>query len=121
MDENRFVPVPSILAHDPHSRSGQAHLGALAARAKTAGHAEFLSEEEVFERLNRVAELRHKRLLANSVSHEFRDVIEIFDRLNSRGIRFRWLIMRIMREALSAALGDVRRRALQDFRNHNPA
>ncbi len=120
MDENRFIPVPRILAHDPHTARGMAQLQTLAARAKSMGHAEDLSDEEVLARLTRVAELRDKTLLINSVSHEFRDVIEIFDRLNSRGIRFRWLVMRIMREAISAMLGDARDRAMRDFRNHKP-
>ena len=121
MDENRFIPVPKILADDPRTGHGRTQLQRLAARAKLAGHAEHLSEEEVVARLTRVAELRNKTLLINSVSHEYRDVMEIFDRLNSRGIRFRWLVMRIMREAISAALGDARERAMRDFRNHKTA
>ncbi len=121
MDENRFIPVPRILANDPRTPQGRLKLQSLADRAKSAGHAEDLSDAEVLARLTQVAELREKRLLVNSVSHEFRDVIEIFDRLNSRGIRFRWLIMRIMRETISAFLGDVRARAMRDFRTHKPA
>jgi len=120
MDENRFIPVPRILAYDPNTARGVAQLQTLAARAKSAGHAEDLSDEEMLARLIRVAELRDKTLLINSVSHEFRDVIEIFDRLNSRGIRFRWLVMRVMREAISAMLGDARDRAMRDFRNDKP-
>jgi hypothetical protein len=121
MDEKRFIPVPKILAQDPYTEQGHEQLKTLAAGAKAAGHAEHLSEEDVFARLMRVAELREKSLLINSVSHEFRDVVEIFDRLNSRGIRFRWLIMRIMREAISAALGDARDRAMRDFRSQKSA
>jgi hypothetical protein len=121
MDKNRFIPVAQILANDPHTAQGRAQLQALATRAKSAGHAEHLSEEEVLARLTRVTELRDKRLLINSVSHQFRDVLEIFDRLNSRGIRFRWLVMRIMREAISAALGDARDRAMQNFRGQKSA
>ena len=120
MDENRFIPVPRILAYDPNTARGVAQLQTLAARAKSTGHAEDLSDEEMLARLIRVAELRDKTLLINSVSHEFRDVIEIFDRLNSRGIRFRWLVMRVMREAISAMLGDARDRAMRDFRNDKP-
>jgi len=120
MDETRFIPVPRILANDSHTGQGRLQLQTLAARAKSAGHAEYVTEEEVFARLIRVAGLRDKALLINSVSHEFRDVIEIFDRLNSRGIRFRWLVMRIMREAFSAALGDARDRAIRDFRSRKP-
>jgi hypothetical protein len=119
MDENRFIPVPKILAYDPQTAHGRARLQRLAVRVKAAGYAELLSDEEVLARLTRVAELRDKTLLINSVSHQFRDVMEIFDRLNSRGIRFRWLIMRIMREAISAALGEARDRAMRDFRNSN--
>jgi hypothetical protein len=117
MDEKRFIPVPEILANDPRTSPGRAQLEALVARAKSAGHGGDVRDEDLFERLIRVAELGHKTLLINSVSHEFRDVIEIFDRLNSRGIRFRWIVMRIMREAISAALGNATDRAMRDFRN----
>ena len=121
MDEDRFVPVPKILAQNPRTAQGLAQLEDLAARAKWAGHADHLSAGEVLARLISVARLRDKTLLVNSVSHEFRDVLEIFDRLNSRGIRFRWLIMRIMREAISATLGEARERAMRGFRQHTPA
>ncbi len=100
---------------------GLKQLQILTARAKSAGHAELLTEEELFARLIRVAKLRDKTLLINSVAHEFRDVLEIFDRLNSRGIRFRWLVMRVMREAMSAAFGDARGRAMRGFHSHKPA
>lgn len=121
MDENRFIPVPKILANDPRSGYGRVQLQILAARAKLAGHAEHLTDEEVLARLIQVAELRNKTLLINSVTHEYRDVIEIFDRLNSRGIRFRWLVIRILREAIAALLGDARERAMRDFRTHKIA
>ncbi len=121
MDEDRFIPVRTILANDPHTTLGLKQLQMLVARAKSAGHAEHMTEEEVFTRLIRVAKLRDKTLLINSVSHEFRDVLEIFDRLNSRGIRFRWLVMRVMREAMSAAFGDARGRAMRGFHSHKPA
>ena len=121
MDENRFIPVPKILANDPRSNYGRAQLQMLAARAKLAGHAEHLTDEEVLARLIKVAELRNKTLLINSVTHEYRDVIEIFDRLNSRGIRFRWLVIRILREAIAAVLGDARERAMRDYRTHRTA
>jgi Protein of unknown function DUF262 len=121
MDENRFVPVPQILATNPNARDGRANLQEIAARAKSAGHAEHLSEEEVLARLIRVAELREKTFLVNSVSHEFKDVLEIFDRLNSRGIRFRWLVIRTVRETLSAALGGAGMdRAMRGFRTQKP-
>jgi hypothetical protein len=121
MDDDRFIPVRRILANDPQTTFGFRQLQILAVRTKAAGHAEHLTEEEVFARLIRVAKLREKALLVNSVSHEFRDVLEIFDRLNSRGIRFRWLVMRIMREAMSALLGDAGGRAMREFRRHKPA
>lgn len=121
MDDTRFIPVPQILATDPDANEGRSKLEHLAARAKSAGHAERLSEEEVLARLVRVAELRRKTFLINSVSHEFKDVLEIFDRLNSRGIRFRWLVIRTVRETLSAALGGAGiDRAMRNFRSQKP-
>ena len=121
MDDSRFIPVPEILGAGPSAAKGRVRLQELAARAKSAGHAEHLSEEEVLARLVRVAELREKKFLVNSVSHEFRDVIEIFDRLNSRGIRFRWLVIRTVRETLAAALGGAGiDRAMRNFRTQKP-
>ena len=121
MDKNRFIPVSEILAADSGTLPGRTQLETLAHRARSAGHAEHLSHEEVLARLTRVARLRDKPLLVNSVSHEFRDVLEIFDRLNSRGIRFRHLVMRIIRETLSAASRDVRGRTMRDFRTYKPS
>ena len=116
MDKDRFIPVPEIVADSPSTRRGHARLEGLVMRAKSAGHAPYISEEELFARLMRVAKLREKTILINAVSHEYRDVVEIFDRLNSRGIRFRWLMMRIIREALSAMTGKATERAIRELR-----
>lgn len=121
MSKDRFIPVPDVLQHDPHDAAGLMQLQVLAARAKSAGHAETLSDEEVLARLIRVAEIREKIVLINSVSHPFRDVIEIFDRLNSRGVRFRWLVLRILRETTSILVGEAMERLMGDFRHRNGA
>ena len=121
MDSSRFVPVPEIIASDPQAAEGRAKLERFAARAKSAGHAEHLSEEELVARLIRVAEMSRRTLLVVSVSHDFNDVLEIFDRLNSRGIRFRWLVLQTVREILSAAIGGAANdRAMQNFRGQKP-
>ena len=115
MDKNRFVPVPEIVANDLDDTGGLKHLRALAARTKSAGHGKSLTEEQVLERLIRVADLRKKALLVNSVSHEYSDVVEIFNRLNSRGMRYRRLVLKLIHESSSLMMGEVRQRIVQDF------
>jgi hypothetical protein len=115
MDENRFIPMPKILSIDPTTAEGRIELQKIAAKVKLAGYAEALREEEVLAQLMRVASIRNKTLVVNSVTHQVGEVLEIFDRLNSRGIRFRWLVLRTIHQTLSAVLGGGRNRATRDL------
>ena len=115
MDENRFIPMPKILSIDPNTAEGRIELQKIAAKIKLAGYATALREEEVLAQLMRVASIRNKTLVVNSVTHQISEVLEIFDRLNSRGIRFRWLVLRTIHQTLSAVLGGGKNRAMRDF------
>jgi hypothetical protein len=116
-----FVPVSELLANDPDDAAGLTSLAAIATRTKSAGFAQDLAEEEVCSRFIRVAEIRNKTLLINSVSHDYRDVIEIFDRLNSRGIRYRYLLLKLLHETASLMIGGTREQILRNFHGRSSA
>jgi hypothetical protein len=49
-------------------------------------------------------------LAVTQVEHEREDVIEIFERLNSRGMRFRKLLLKLAMEEIPAAIRAARGR-----------
>ena len=102
---SRFIPLPSLLQLNAESPDGVANLRRIAREIRAAGHCRNVDDAEVIARLVRVASMRDRPLLVTQLTHEFRDVMEIFDRLNSRGIRFRHLVIRTLRQAISLALG----------------
>jgi hypothetical protein len=54
--------------------------------------------------------IREQQLAATCVSHDKQDVLEIFQRLNSRGMRFRKLLLKLAMEEIPAALRGARGR-----------
>ena len=52
--------------------------------------------------------IRHRKLVATLVHHEREDVLEIFERLNSRGMRFRRLLLKLAMEEIPAAIRGAR-------------
>src|SRR5262249_33245746 len=95
----------TMLDIDPDDPRGRARLVRMVSRAKAAGHARDLTETQIFERLLRGSAIARKQLVCSTVSHGIDEGMEIFDSLNSRGIRFRWIVVRTMRESIGAALG----------------
>jgi hypothetical protein len=63
---------------------------------------------EIYRRLSRVSMIRQRELVATLVQHEREDVLEIFERLNSRGMRFRRLLLKLAMEEIPAAIRSVR-------------
>ena len=52
--------------------------------------------------------IRKRELVATLVQHEREGVLEIFERLNSRGMRFRKLLLKLAMEEIPAAIRSVR-------------
>jgi hypothetical protein len=99
----RLVRVPEILAHDPATEAGRAALRTIAIRIKQRGRCRALAEDQVYETLHRVCIIRQLPLCATLLDCELRDVLEIFERLNSRGTRFRRLLLNLAMRSLVAA------------------
>jgi hypothetical protein len=51
-----------------------------------------------------------RELVATLVEHPREDVLEIFERLNSRGMRFRKLLLKLAMEEIPAAIRGARGR-----------
>jgi|SRR5579885_2561891 len=98
-----LIPVSEILTHDPLTKSGKAALQMLAAGVERRG-SRSMSEDQLYRALHRVAMIQHRPLAATSLQDcDLDDVIEIFQRLNSRGTRFRRLLLNFAMRSLVAA------------------
>lgn len=68
-----------------------------------------LNTDEIAKRLSRVAAIRNRRVLITELHHCSRgDVLEIFQRLNSRGMKFRRLLLKLSMEEIPNAIRGVR-------------
>lgn len=102
--EARFVSIHQILSADPSTREGLAALQAIAARARSDRRCRGVANQ-LMNRLMRVAAFRDASVLVTEVEHPPQEVMEMFDRLNSRGMRFRHLVLRTVRDTIVAMLG----------------
>ncbi len=102
--EARFVSVSEILCADPSASDGLAAIKAIAARVLSDRRCR-CAEGELMGRLMRVASFRAASIQVIEVEHHPQDVMEMFDRLNSRGMRFRHLVLRTVRDTVAAMLG----------------
>lgn len=121
LDPGRFIPLPALLEMDPRSRDGMMALRAAAARVKALGYCREIDEEALLAQLSRVASMRSGSLMAIAVEHELREVLEIFDRLNSRGMKFRKVLLTAVRQTLSAIFGaGLMSPMMRDFHELKP-
>ncbi len=105
----RLVRVPEILAHDPDRADGQAALRTMAIELRRRGVCRTTDEEQVFAALHRVCRIQRLPLSATALGCGLEDAIEIFERLNARGTRFRRLLLDFaMRSLVSAAGAGMR-------------
>ncbi len=89
----RFVALSKLLTLDLLRQSDRQELRGIASRidVKSAGR---LDTEQKYARLLRVCAMKDQPLMATVLHHPgLDDVLEIFARLNSRGIRFRRLLL----------------------------
>jgi Protein of unknown function DUF262 len=106
----RLISVPELLTHDPASEAGRAALRATALQIKQHGLCRAMNEEEIYGVLHRVCMIKELPLCATSLDCNLDEVLEIFERLNSRGIRFRRLLLSLAMRALLAASRTALRR-----------
>jgi hypothetical protein len=104
----RLVPVSRLLSLDPDEAYGRSELRKLAETLKSEKCCRGMDPAEICRRLSRVSMLDRRELAATLVWQERKDVLEIFARLNSRGMRFRRLLLKLAMEEIPAALRGVR-------------
>ena len=105
----RLVSVSRLMAIHPCDESGRSDLERLARELKALECYRQLETAEIYRRLSRVSMIRQRELITTLVQHEREDVLEIFERLNSRGMRFRRLLLKLAMEEIPAAIRSVRR------------
>ena len=100
----RLIRVSEILAHDAASAAGAAALRAMAVQIKRRGLCRSVEEDHLYRVIHRVAMIRQLPLCTTRVGCNLEDLLEIFQRLNSRGSRFRRLLLNLaMRSWVSAS------------------
>ncbi len=106
-----LVPTARLMAIDPGSQHGRIELERLAGELKAAGPGRELDPQVLYRRLWRVCMMRQREVVSTLVNHQQRDdVLDIFARLNSRGMRFRRLLLKLMMEEIPAAIRGMRGR-----------
>ncbi len=106
----RLVAVRTLAATDPGSERGRGELAKLAEELARMESCRDLESAEIHDRLIRVSLIRQRELAVTLVRHERAQVLEIFERLNSRGMRFRRLLLKLAMEEIPAAIRDLRSR-----------
>ncbi len=104
----RLVSARRLMAIDPCDERGRSELERLARELKAMECYRELDTAEIYRRLRRVSIIRQRELVATLVRHERADVLEIFERLNSRGMRFRKLLLKLAIEEIPAAIRGTR-------------
>jgi hypothetical protein len=93
----RFVPLALLCKLDPESETGREALARLAHTALKAGLCGGARAEGLSARLAQVCCIPQRSLLTTIVrSDNSDDVIEIFERLNAGGLRFRRLLLQLI-------------------------
>ncbi len=105
----RLIPVANLLALDLSQAHGRLELERLADALKRAGCCRALDAGALRARLGRVCMIGRREVAAAIVGHDRDGVLEIFARLNSRGMRFRRLLLKMAMEQIPAALRSRRR------------
>jgi hypothetical protein len=108
-----LVPTGRLMALDPESRRGRDELERLSAELKAAAGKPRLEldQAELYGHLRRACMMGQREIISTLVNHQQRDdVLEIFARLNSRGMRFRRLLLKLMMEEIPASIRGMRGR-----------
>lgn len=84
---SRYIPLRDLLVLDTSKPLDMKALQELAEKVKVEGLCDGMNAMEVYTQLDRVRQIRYKELVTVTIQHDLEDVVEIFDRLNSRGTR----------------------------------
>jgi len=107
-DDFRLLPVARLMAIDAASESGKGELDSLASELADMGCG---GVEELRRRLSAVSSMRQREIVAVHIEHKRReDVLEVFERLNSRGMKFRKLLLKMAMEEIPAAIRGLKAR-----------
>ena len=97
-----WLKLRSLLCLDAEKPEDRIELERIGHRRKLQGQLAATSSDELYHRLDRVRVIRDRTLVVTVSNHGLEDVLEIFERLNSRGIKFRRLLLRLLMRSLRA-------------------
>ena len=96
-----LIPLKSILTLNPKQDCYKDRLCEIAAELRERGCGTRLELKAISDRVRRVVEIRHRQLLVTALYFDRDQVIEIFQRLNSRGMKFRRLLLKFAMQGMS--------------------
>lgn len=96
--KHRLVPLRTLLEFE--DKCGRVGLIELARDIHRAGYCAEESLEDLCDRLARVRAVADRQLTTAVFTHQLADVLEIFERISGRGIRWRRLVLRILLRSL---------------------
>jgi uncharacterized protein DUF262 len=103
-----LVPLESLLAPTQRLGSQERRVLQLASDLYSKGVHPGLDRNVIAERLRRVAAIGYRELLVTAISCDRDEAIEIFQRLNSRGMKFRRLLLKFAMQGISGSLHRLR-------------
>ena len=99
-----LIPLESILALNPELDSYEPRLRQFANELYRQGCHRGVGRKVIADRLRTVAALGNRELLVTALYYDRAEVIEIFQRLNSRGMKFRRLLLKFAMQGISGSL-----------------
>ena len=108
-DKPRLISTRRVLGIDPGDNSDRGDLEQMVIELRDAGCCQGLEDAQIYRHLRRVRMIRRREIVATEVNHQQRDdILDIFNRLNSRGMRFRRLVLKLVMEEIPAAIRGMR-------------
>jgi Protein of unknown function DUF262 len=102
-----LVPIETLLGLDSDRNSHERRLQQIAAELRGQGYCPDLELSAIANRLRSVTAILDRELLVTALYCNRDEVLEIFQRLNSRGMKFRRLLLKLAMQSLSDSVRSL--------------
>ncbi len=97
-----LIPLESVLELKPEHNCYQDRVRQFSSELRERGCCQGMELETIAGRLHKVVEMGERELLVTALYYDRDQVIEIFQRLNSRGMKFRRLLLKFVMHRISS-------------------
>lgn len=108
--DSPLVSTRRLMTIDPRGDGGSEAMERIVAELKPVKGCRDPDAATLYQRLSRANLIPQRELVVTQVEHPREEVLEIFERLNSRGMRFRKLLLKLAMEEIPAAIRGARGR-----------